>query len=89
MPAYNRPLAKGLMLLSGDPHEADEAVRPKAKRARLHAVFAEWIERRIGARDEVARGQHQCVNGERLLDLRHGESLGLFLDDGRESLLPV
>jgi class 3 adenylate cyclase/tetratricopeptide (TPR) repeat protein len=27
---------------------------PKAKRARLHAAFAEWIERRIGARDEVA-----------------------------------
>ncbi len=27
---------------------------PKAKRARLHAAFAQWIERRIGARDEVA-----------------------------------
>lgn len=27
---------------------------PKAKRVHLHAAFAEWIERRIGARDEVA-----------------------------------
>jgi class 3 adenylate cyclase/tetratricopeptide (TPR) repeat protein len=27
---------------------------PKAKRARLHAAFAEWIDRRIGPRDEVA-----------------------------------
>ena len=27
---------------------------PKAKRAHLHAAFAEWIERRIGPRDEVA-----------------------------------
>ncbi|TMK86481.1 MAG: hypothetical protein E6G44_03255 [Actinobacteria bacterium] len=27
---------------------------PKAKRARLHADVAEWIERRIGARDQVA-----------------------------------
>src|SRR5439155_25131607 len=27
---------------------------PKARRARLHAAFAEWIERRIGPRDEVA-----------------------------------
>ena len=27
---------------------------PKAKRARLHAAFAEWIEGRIGDRDEMA-----------------------------------
>jgi tetratricopeptide (TPR) repeat protein len=27
---------------------------PKAKRAGLHAAFAEWIERRIGDRDEIA-----------------------------------
>jgi class 3 adenylate cyclase/tetratricopeptide (TPR) repeat protein len=27
---------------------------PKARRARLHAAFAEWIERRMGGRDEVA-----------------------------------
>jgi class 3 adenylate cyclase len=27
---------------------------PKAKRARLHAEFAEWIERRMGTRDEAA-----------------------------------
>src|SRR5207249_2742374 len=27
---------------------------PKARRARLHADFAEWIERRMGDRDEMA-----------------------------------
>src|SRR5207247_9547374 len=27
---------------------------PKARRARLHAAFAEWIERRMGGRDEDA-----------------------------------